>query len=78
MKQLFTGFLQGLTKDWWAEITTTKPRCIYYFGPFPTYAEAQAAYRGYIEDLDNEGAQGLVVVIKRCQPDILTICDEMN
>ncbi|HCF30647.1 MAG TPA: hypothetical protein DEV81_26415 [Cyanobacteria bacterium UBA11049] len=30
----------------------------------------------YIEDLNSEGAQGIVVVIKRCQPEFLTICEE--
>ena len=76
IKQLFIGFMQGLNMDWWTEITTAKPRCIYYFGPFQTSLEARAAYPGYIEDLDSEGAQGIVVVIKRCNPDVLTICEE--
>ena len=78
MKELFTGLMQGISKDWWAEITTMKPRCIYYFGPFQSYQEAKAAYPGYIEDLDSEGAQGIVVVIKRCKPNVLTIFDEEN
>jgi len=76
IKQLFIGFMQGLNMDWWVEITTVKPRCIYYFGPFQTSFEARAAYPGYIEDLDSEGAQGIVVVIKRCNPDVLTMCEE--
>ncbi len=76
MKQLLKGFWQGLNTDWWAEITTIKPRCIYYFGPFPTSFAAKAAYPGYIEDLDSEGAQGIVVEIKRCRPDVLTVFDE--
>jgi hypothetical protein len=63
-------------RDWWTEIITTKPRCTYFFGPFETYKEVQGAYRGYVEDLDNEGAQGIVVVIKRCQPEVLTLCEE--
>lgn len=70
--------MQELITSWWAEIITTSPRCIYYFGPFQTYDEATAAYPGYIEDLNGEGAQGIVVVVKRCQPDVLTICDELN
>lgn len=76
VKELVTGFMQRLNTAWWAEITTTSPQCIYYFGPFQTNAEANAAYPGYIEDLDSEGAQGIVVVIKRCKPDVLTICDD--
>lgn len=76
VKELFTGFLQGLRPPWWAEITTIKPKCIYYFGPFETSSEAKDAYPGYIDDLDSEGAQGIVVVVKRCKPDVLTIFDE--
>ncbi|WP_250126014.1 DUF1816 domain-containing protein [Chroococcidiopsis sp. CCMEE 29] len=75
-KQILIGFMQDLNSAWWAEITTNKPRCVYYFGPFQTSAEAKAAYPGYIEDLNSEGAQGIIVVIKRCKPDILTMCEE--
>ena len=76
VKELFTGFLQGFSTPWWAEITTTRPKCIYYFGLFETSFEAKNAYPGYIDDLDSEGAQGIVVVIKRCKPKVLTIYDE--
>lgn len=76
IKQLIIGFMQGLNTPWWAEITTVKPRCVYYFGPFKTSAEAKAAYPGYIEDLNDEGAEGIVVVVKRCNPKELTICNE--
>lgn len=76
IKQLIIGFIQGFNTSWWAEITTVKPRCVYYFGPFKTSAEAKAAYPGYVEDLNNEGAEGVVVVIKRCNPKKLTIYDE--
>lgn len=76
IKQVFIGFMEGINTAWWAEITTNKPRCTYYFGPFQSYDEAKQAYPGYIEDLNSEGAQGIVVVIKRCQPELLTICEE--
>ena len=76
IKQLIIGFMQGFKTPWWAEITTVKPRCVYYFGPFKTSAEAKAAYSGYIEDLNKEGAEGIVVVIKRCNPKELTVYDE--
>ena len=65
--------MKELSTAWWAEINTLKPRCIYFFGPFETYEETQAAYPGYIEDLNHEGAQGIIVVIKRCQPEVLTV-----
>lgn len=76
LKQLYSGFMEGLNTAWWAEVTTAKPHCVYYFGPFQTRVEAQEAYPGFIEDLDSEGAQGIVVVIKRCQPQELTVCQE--
>lgn len=76
IKQLFIGFMERLNPAWWAEITTTKPRCTYYFGPFQNDLEAKEAYPGYVEDLDREGATGILVVIKRCKPEVLTICEE--
>lgn len=68
--------MEELNADWWAEIITIKPSCTYYFGPFESEIEAKELYPGYVEDLDNEGAIGIVVVIKRCQPEELTICKE--
>ncbi|NHC34370.1 DUF1816 domain-containing protein [Scytonema millei] len=76
IKQVFAGFRVAQETDWWVEIITTKPHCTYYFGPFSSHDEAKAAYPGYVEDLDGEGAQGIAIVIKRCQPTELTICDE--
>lgn len=70
--------MKELSTAWWAEINTLKPRCIYYFGPFKTYEEAQTAYPGYIEDLNSEGAQGIIVVIKRCQPEVLTVFEQVR
>lgn len=74
IKELLTTFLQGFSNPCWVEITTFMPQCIYYFGSFQTSSEAKASYPGYIEDLDGEGSQGIVVAIKRCKPDVLTIC----
>ncbi len=68
--------MEELITAWWAEVQTVKPHCTYYFGPFETSSEVKAAYPGYIDDLDSEGAQGIVVVIKHCKPEVLTIYDE--
>lgn len=73
---LITGFLQESPRKWWVRITTSSPYCIYYFGPFQSYREAQAQRNGYIEDLESEGAQAIKVSIRRRQPDVLTICVE--
>jgi|GEM_PF-1234388 len=58
---------------WWVEILTTKPQCIYYFGPFDTAQEAESYKTGYLEDLQEEGAEGITFQIKQCQPSDLTI-----
>lgn len=57
---------------WWVEIFTEFPRCLYYFGPFDSEAEACAYQSGYQEDLEQESAKGIVVTIKQCSPQILT------
>ena len=57
---------------WWVEITTTRPHCIYYFGPFDNFPEAYGHHGGYVEDLQEEGAQGIIINIKQCQPLVLT------
>lgn len=61
---------------WWVEITTVKPFCIYYFGPFETRQEAVLSEYGYIEDLLTEKASGITTKIKQCQPELLTISEE--
>ena len=61
---------------WWVEIVTDKPLCTYYFGPFANAKEAELAYPGYIEDLEQEKAVLIAVVSKRCQPKELTICED--
>lgn len=62
---------------WWLEIVSAKPYCIYYFGPFSSAKKAQQVQAGYIEDLAQEGAQGIDVQIKRCQPIDLTISTDV-
>jgi hypothetical protein len=78
MKEILLKILQFLGLALWVEIITDKPRCTYYFGPFFNDQEASAAKAGYVEDLENEGAQGISVSIKRCKPTNLTIFDEVG
>lgn len=75
-KDVIPGFVKSFSKPLWVEILTSNPHCIYYFGSFPNRAEAEAACPGYIEDLENEGSQVLKVIIKPCQPKMLTRCEE--
>jgi hypothetical protein len=76
MKELWLRFLSLMGLAHWVEITTTSPRCTYYFGPFASRASAEDAHFGYLEDLKEEGAQGIQVVIKQCKPRDLTIFEE--
>lgn len=76
IRDIATGFLEGLSLDVWVEIRTEKPVCIYYFGPFHSKAEAKKACPGYVADLEAEGAKGIHVEIKRCNPPALTISRE--
>lgn len=65
-----------LRLPWWLEIITASPHCVYYFGPFPSSKKAELAQAGYIEDLMEEGAQGITAQVKRCKPIDLTIFEE--
>ncbi len=78
MQELKTGLLDLLGLAWWIEVKTESPACIYYFGPFGSSQNAETAKPGYIEDLQAEGAQNIVSVVKRCKPSELTIADDMG
>lgn len=78
IKEVFVNLFHGFGWAWWVQIVTQTPRCTYYFGPFLSVKEAKAASLGYIEDLEQEGAQGIAVDVKRCKPDALTISDDLE
>lgn len=67
-------FMPFRSRDsWWVKIHTTEPQCVYYFGPFDDVKEAKNHQIGYIEDLVQEGAQGLHVTTQKVNPKELTI-----
>lgn len=76
MNEFLTNLLDAFGFAWWVEITTDNPRCVYYFGPFSSAKDAKAHQGGYVEDLDQEGAQNIVVNVKRYKPKNLTVYDE--
>ncbi len=76
MTEVLTKILHFFGLAFWVEIVTDNPNCIYYFGPFVSEPEANLTKNGYIEDLENEGAKGISVSVKRCKPTDLTIFDE--
>lgn len=78
IKENLTNLFYNFGWAWWVEIVTRNPRCTYYFGPFISSKEADVASGGYVEDLEQEGAQNIVVNIKRCKPDNLTIAEDTS
>lgn len=58
---------------WWVEIQTDEPMCIYYFGVFYNFWEADYYKKGYILDLEQEKAKIVHAETKHCQPEELTI-----
>jgi len=64
MKNFFSSLFRFGSTPWWVRITTTEPECIYYFGPFDSEKEANQARPGYVEDLQNEGAQKIETSLK--------------
>lgn len=76
MKEFLTNLLNYLGVAWWIEIVTANPSCTYYFGPFLSAKEAEAQKDGYMEDLEEECAQGIKFEILRCKPGQLTVEDE--
>jgi hypothetical protein len=73
IQDIWSSALHLMGQAWWVEITTDRPHCTYYFGPFATAVEADESKAGYIEDLESESAQGMQVAIKRCKPVQMTI-----
>ncbi len=73
-KTLLIALWERLGWATWIKITTTKPACTYYFGPFLNQAEAKTYQGAYITDLEEEGANGIAVEMKRGPtPEQLTI-----
>ena len=77
VKEGLTNLFHNLGWAWWVEIVTQSPRCTYYFGPFLSVKEANAAKAGYLEDIEQEAAQGIFVIVQRCKPSDLTISDDL-
>ena len=70
--------LHPFGKAWWVEISTDFPNVIYYFGPFNGLIEAESSAPGYIQDLQEESAQGIQMNCKYCRPTKLTIDQETD
>jgi hypothetical protein len=78
LKEQLISISNSLGLAWWVEIVTHNPQCTYYFGPFLSSTDATSASKGYVEDLEIEGAQGIVVNVKRCKPYHLTIAEDLG
>jgi hypothetical protein len=75
---LETNKISDDNTPWWVKITSISPHCIYYFGPFASFDEAQQHQEGYEQDIESEGAQGISLSIERSNPHYLTIFDDEN
>jgi len=74
MKNFFSNLFSFFSASWWVKITTAEPNCVYYFGPFDSEREALQAKPGYIEDLEQEGAQRIRTSLQQsAEPEKLTI-----
>lgn len=78
MNELLTNLLNLFGLAWWVEVVTETPHCTYYFGPFLSAKAAAAAKGGYVEDLEQEGAQDIRVTLKRFKPTRLTVADDLG
>ena len=78
MQEFWTNLLSFFGQAWWVEVKTDSPRCIYYFGPFLNAKLAEASQAGYVADLEQEGAQGIAIVVKRCKPSKLTVSEDLG
>ncbi len=72
------GFSKNTADDiaWWVKIVTETPHCTYFFGPFDSSGEAKQHQSGYVEDLEQEGAKEIGVLILQDCPLTLTIYDD--
>ncbi|MEB3278730.1 MAG: DUF1816 domain-containing protein [Lyngbya sp.] len=78
MKELLINLLNFFGLAFWVQIITEDPNCTYYFGPFLTRQEAQAAKVGYVEDIESEGASTYSVSVRRCKPSRLTVAEDLE
>jgi hypothetical protein len=75
---LETNKISDDNTPWWVKITSISPHCIYYFGPFASFDEAQQHQAGYLQDIESEGAQDISLSIERSNPHYLTIFEDEN
>ena len=59
--------------SWWIEILVDGPACIYYFGNFDSYQEAELSKNRYIQDLQEEGAEPVATRIGQYNPEEFAI-----
>lgn len=70
---VLVSLLLNKNQKWWVKVETQAPLCTYYFGPFDSVQEAESYQGDYIQDLREEGAQGISYVIEKTCPRQLTI-----
>lgn len=66
--------IRASNQPWWVKVRTQAPDCTYYFGPFESRSEAKLSQTGYLEDLNQEGAQNIRLAVEKARPENLTSC----
>ena len=74
LSNLWRPFAGVFSKPWWVKVSTSQPECTYYFGPFDKEEDAADAKPGFVEDLEQEGAQDIQAEVVSCpEPKDLTV-----
>ncbi|WP_017324590.1 DUF1816 domain-containing protein [Synechococcus sp. PCC 7336] len=68
LNNLMTNVLAGVGLAYWLVVKTEQPQCTYYFGPFLSPKEAREKQKGYLADLEAEGAEGITTEVTQCRP----------
>lgn len=78
MRKLILNLPRLGSGRWWVEITTAKPSCVYYFGPFPSAEEAFDMCPEYVEKLTKQGDKEIKPKVKYFHPTELAKWTEGN
>ncbi len=70
MENLINQVFSLLNQSWWLEIMAASPSCGYFFGPFESESEALEEQLRYVNDIERQGREVLLVsVVRRPAPE---------
>ena len=68
-KKLIRNLGNKLGLAWWAKVETEEPSSTYWFGPFLTKRSLNQNLEEFLNDLTEEGSNGIKHSIVRCKRD---------